>query len=394
MMGSEHSIKLILSDAGVIFQKELKNLLKDRRALFSILILPLLLVPILFIGMDFVAGIQQEEAEANIYRVELQHINDPQFSEILNEHISITEQYAPEQTPELIIAFPEQYTPGDHAQVDIFYDSSSQKMIFAASQVEQAIRGYNDMLAEQRLQQVGMQLQDLKMLNSNRIDTAPEQARGAGMIIGLIPFYILIYVFAGSMSVGMDATAGEKERGSIAVILVNQVSRSSIALGKILYVLSVGTASSLMTFFGIVIAFSSSGSMFGGSISITSFPLSTILSMLLIILVTSMLAASIIVLLGSLARTVKEASSYVMPIYILVMVMGVMTMNLDSPGPVLSSIIPLASTVFVLKSALIGEGTLLQMLLFLLVDSLCIFFLLYATARVYNSEKILEGPAS
>jgi sodium transport system permease protein len=392
MSRSSTCLGLIISDAGVIFQKEMKNLLKDRRALFSILILPLLLVPALFIGMDFVAGMQQEDAENTTYRVVVEHMDNQDFMDVLSEYISYTRP-GETQTADVVITFPESFAPGDTATVSVAFDSSSQKLQFAAARVEQALSAYNDRIAQSRLEQVGMDLQDLRMIETRRIDTAPEQARGAGMVIGLIPFYILIYVFAGSMSVGMDTTAGEKERGSVAVILVNQVSRSSIALGKILYVLTVGMASSLMTFFGFIIAFSSADSLFGGSISLFSFSFATIISMLVIILLTSMLAASIIVLLGSLARTVKEASSYVMPIYIIVVIMGVMTMNLDSPGVVLSSIIPLANTVFVLKAVLIGEAVYLQLLLFILTNLICILTLLYATARVYNSEKILEGPA-
>jgi sodium transport system permease protein len=392
MSRSSSFLGLIISDAGVIFQKEVKNLLKDKRALFSILILPLLLVPALFIGMDFAAGMQQDDAENTTYLVAVENIEDPEFMDILSEHISYTQPDA-DGTADVVISFPQGFTPGDDATVSVAFDSSSQKMQFAAARVEQSLSAYNDILAQHQLEQVGMDLSDLRMIETRRIDTAPEQAQGAGMIIGLIPFYILIYVFAGSMSVGLDTTAGEKERGSVAVILVNQVSRSSIALGKILYVLTVGTASSLMTFFGIIIAFSSADSLFGGSISLFSFSFSAIISMLVIILLTSMLAASIIVLLGSLARTVKEASSYVMPIYIIVMIMGVMTMNLDAPGTVLSSIIPLANTVFVLKAVLIGESVFMQMMLFILTNLICILILLYATARIYNSEKILEGPA-
>lgn len=392
MSRSSSFLGLIISDAGIIFQKEVKNLLKDKRALFSILILPLLLVPALFIGMDFVAGMQQDDAENTTYLIAVENIEDPEFMDVLSEHISYTQPDAAGNA-DVVISFPPGFTPGDDATVSVAFDSSSQKLQFAAARVEQSLSAYNDILAQRQLEQVGMDLRDLRTIETRRIDTAPKQAQGAGMIIGLIPFYILIYVFAGSMSVGMDTTAGEKERGSVAVILVNQVSRSSIALGKILYVLTVGTASSLMTFFGIIIAFSSADSLFGGSISLFSFSFATIINMLVIILLTSMLAASIIVLLGSLARTVKEASSYVMPIYIIVMIMGVMTMNLDSPGTVLSSIIPLANTVFVLKAVLIGESVFMQMVLFILTNLICILILLYATARIYNSEKILEGPA-
>jgi sodium transport system permease protein len=91
-------------------------------------------------------------------------------------------------------------------------------------------------------------------LTVNWVDTAPEEAQGVGFLSAMLPYLVLIYVFAGAMNIGLDATAGEKERGSLASVLVNQVSRTSIALGKIMYVVSAGLINSLSSFAGILVA--------------------------------------------------------------------------------------------------------------------------------------------
>jgi len=66
----------------------------------------------------------------------------------------------------------------------------------------------------------------------------------------MVPYMLLIYIFAGAMGIGMDTTSGEKERGGLAALLVNQVSRTSIAIGKILYVIVTGLLNSVSTFGG------------------------------------------------------------------------------------------------------------------------------------------------
>jgi len=103
-----------------------------------------------------------------------------------------------------------------------------------------------------------------------------------GSVIGkiisiLLPFFIIIYLFVNSMKVGLDTVAGEKERGTLAVTLVNQVSRLSIVIGKMMSVMIaaiVGAASSVI---GLIIGSKYFMGMFGASgAAISSYSMSTL----------------------------------------------------------------------------------------------------------------------
>lgn len=378
----------MMKDTIIIFKKELKNILKDKRTLISTLVIPLFLLPAIFLGIDFMDRRQTKEAVETIYELKVLNNPDPMLLQVLDAMLGFVLVNDPGPDT-LVVEFPEAYQPGEQGNVKVYFSSTSQKSQYARSMIVNAIEAYQKLLANERLSVYGFDLDDLYPLQVSSIDTAPEQAQGAGFLAMMVPYMILIYVFAGSMGVGIDTTAGEKERGSLAIILVNQVSRSSLSLGKIFYVVTVSTFSSLATFLGLVIAFMISGNLLGVSQSVTAISPVSILILLFTLLITSTLASSIIVFLGSLAKTVKEATSYVMPIYILVVLVGVLSMSMDSSSTIRLFLIPFVNSVFMMKGAIIGEFFWAQVFVMATVNLLSIFFLLFGVTKLYNSERIL-----
>jgi sodium transport system permease protein len=194
------------------------------------------------------------------------------------------------------------------------------------------------------------------------------------------------------MAMGLDTTAGEKERGGLAALLVNQVSRTSIALGKIFFVVTSGLINSTSSFLGLLIAFRLNRAFFGASIfsgTMALTPLS-ISALLLVLFVGSGVAASIIVLLGSLARNMKEGAGYVTPVYIVVIVLGVATISMDAVSSISVYLIPLVNIVFCLKGIILSQIQLVQLLLTVGVNALLISVIALITSRLYNSERILN----
>ncbi|MDO7977219.1 ABC transporter permease subunit [Oceanotoga teriensis] len=203
---------------------------------------------------------------------------------------------------------------------------------------------------------------------------------------------ILIYVFSGAMSIALDTTAGEKERGSLASLLVNQVSRTSIAMGKVMYVVFSGLLNAISSFAGLVLAFSLNSLLFGsgemGSIQI--FSLSNIIALLVSLLALAGIAASLFVYLGSLAKNLQQASGYISPIYILVIVAGVVTMQMDTTKNLVIYFIPVINSIFSLKDILLNQMSILSFSISIIVNVGFISLLIYATSKLFNTEKILN----
>lgn len=380
------------SDAWIILHKELLNLFKDRRTLFTTFLLPLVVLPIIFIGMGTVLQSMEQDAMDSTYRIGVSGNNDPVFRYLLSSHLSW--ERADVQEAELSIMFPPEYAPGTAVQVIVSYDSSSRKLQYAAGMITQALVEYELELAQRLLSLHGLSHQDLHTISVVMNDTASEAARSGGSALAmLMPYFLVIFLFAGSMNAGLDTTSGEKERGGLAILLVNQVSRTSIAWGKILYVSVVALCSASATFLGLLISVSLPGGMnaltgsSGNAVTIGSDALAVIVAALLS---TALLCATLVTLIGCVARTVKEGSSYVMPLYMLVVLVGVTTMYMDPSKNTLLFLVPIVNTIFLMKESFLGMHQAPHLLL--TIGSNLIFASAGAmlVSRLFNSERILQ----
>ena len=393
----------MLRDALIIFKKELKNAFKDRRTIFSNYVLPFLLMPGLFLAITFFQNMMMEERQEQVYEVGIINAPDSEFQQILSRQLRFTEPNPELPRPEpgtspsalgtqaMWVVFPDGYERGEQAEVSVYASSTSTDQSFAAEIIRRSLSEYEQRISDQTLAEAGLSRSDIETFSINARDTAPEESQGANFLAIFLPYVIIIYLFAGSMSMGIDTTAGEKERGSLSSLLVNQVSRSSIALGKIGFVVTSSLLNSVASFAGLIIAFSLSSGFFGGgpfagTIALT--PLSVV-NLLLVLLTGSGLAATIIVLLGSAAGSLKEAQGYIGPVYILVIVVGVVTMNMDPSQSIGFYLVPVLNVIFSLKAIILSQASLAALLLTLASNVAFISLLTWATSRLYNTERIL-----
>ncbi len=393
----------MLKDARIIFRKEMRNAFKDKRTIFSNYVLPFLLMPALFLAITFFQNMLQEERQEQVYEVGIVNAQGTAFTQILSQQLRFTEPDASLARPQpgtepselsgnaLWVVFPEGYQRGDQSQVSIYANSTSTDQSYASEVIRRALQTYEQQISSDRLAEVGLSQADLNTITISARDTAPEESQGANFLAIFLPYVIIIYLFAGSMSMGIDTTAGEKERGSLSSLLVNQVSRSSIALGKIGFVVASSLLNSIASFAGLLIAFSISAGLFGsgafaGTIALT--PLSVV-NLLLVLLTGSGLAATLLVLLGSFAGSLKEAQGYIGPVYILVIVIGVVTMNMDPSQSLGLYLVPVLNVIFSLKAIILSQATVSALLLTLGSNIVFISVLTYLTSRLYNSERIL-----
>jgi len=395
----------VFRDALIIFRKELKNVFKDPRTVFAVLLLPMLIMPVIFLVMNAVSQSQAKTYENTVYSLKVTNLPDERFLKILEGLISfeivdeLNEETVRDFENSIVVEFPpnsaERIENGERIDALVFYNSTSRGSAYGAQMVQNALASYSSFLLSEKLLEHGLTIEDLNPVNVEKIDVAPEESQGTEILATLIPYLLLIYIFAGAMNIGLDTTAGEKERGSMPVLLVNQVSRSSIATGKILYVMTIAILNSIFTFIGLIIAFKLGGPAFGAeNLNLSSLSVSTLVGLFITLLTMSGLAAALIVLLGSIARNVKEGSGYVMPIYIMAIVLGIATMQMESPDNPLLYLIPLVNSIFVMKDIITVNFVTARFLLMLISNLAYVSIFIYFLTRVFNSERIMDSSGS
>lgn len=226
--------------AGVVFRKEAKDHLRDRRSVFGALLLPLLGPALLVSGVQLHASMREDDDDVELPIVGAAHA--PSLVAALSAAgIKTTPQ---EQASEhdvsegrrlavLLIAedYPERLAQGRPAGLRLVFDSSKPKSASFARQIEMAIAGHAQTLAGLRLIARGVSPSVAQPVRIHPIDVAtPEQI--AAQLLTAIPLMLMLAAVAGGLNIAIDTTAGERERRSLEPLLLNPAPRFGIVLGK------------------------------------------------------------------------------------------------------------------------------------------------------------------
>lgn len=376
----------------VIVKKELRRFFTDKRMLMS-LILPGLLIFVLyslmgtFIGKAFTPSDEYEyaicvENESETLDAYMQAAGYKYKTVTASE--AEAEQLLADKEIDLFISFSDGFDgAGENKNVIIKYNSAKTESAKLYS-VLQAVY----------LQNAIENIDYRYTVNAGveKADLATEQDISKMMMTMFVPFILLIFLVTGSIGVATESIAGEKERGTIATLLVTPVKREYIALGKIIALTITSLFSSLVSFVGLMGSLPKllqTGGEFAVDISV--YGAGAIFGILGIILVSVMMFTMVMSILSTFAKSVKEASQLVMPAMIIVMLAGVTSMiggGKVATNPALY-LIPVYNCAQSLAMIFSGEFYGFCYLLTILSDLAMVVIGVIILAKMFNNEKIM-----
>ena len=287
-----------LQKIGIVYNKELRDILRDRRTLYSMILLPILLYPLLSVGIGALIGSQMEKTRAarqqivilgeehdpalaaslhNLSQVEVLPLDSlhtgllllAQKDSTLNRALidqlfgpqpelvpdSLTNSFFARVIDEKLIravvrippGFAARVTAGDSVALTIVYDKAEVKSDAAYDKLHDWAVAYRDSVVGARLAGHGLDKSVLKPFWIVNANVASSQKMG-GMLLGMMmPYMMLILVIAGGMYPALDMTAGEKERNTLETLLAAPLSRFDIAAGKFLTTFTAGMVSMILS---------------------------------------------------------------------------------------------------------------------------------------------------
>lgn len=397
----------------VILSKELKRVFGDKKMVFSLFILPIILIAGIYGVMFFLTGKQESSINEHVSEVFVQNMPD-NFSELMAEHTDCNINVIP--ADESIDPYKDRLLDGTYDLVVVFPENFYEnfKNADAGSALPDIKTYYNpseDNSNEARARFTGTYLEEYKQLLLNErfgsLDYAmvfsvdadnpdmivQDKDKATGKILGsIIPYLITILIFAGAMGLGVDTIAGEKERGTIANLLISPVKRVDIIMGKIVSLAIVSVLSAavyVISFIGSAVVLSGIGGM-GEMFSELSLNFTTvqIVQFVVLLLGLVLLYVGIIGFVSLLAKNVKEAQTFIMPVYIIVMFAGMITMY---SGEVTSGsyMIPVYNTSVAFKGIFERTITMNQYLTSTIITYAFAGVMVYLMAKAMNSEKIM-----
>lgn len=211
-----------------------------------------------------------------------------------------------------------------------------------------------------------------------------------GMIFSMIaPMLVLMLLFSGCMSVAPESIAGEKERGTLATMLVTPVRRSHIAAGKIIALSAISLLSGICSFLGIILSLPK---LMGaaGNLSVAVYTAGDYLMILGIVLSSVLVMVALVSIVSAFAKSVKEATGMIGPLMILVMILGLSTMfSSGATGSYLWYLIPLYNSARAMNGIFSFLASPVAVLITIAVNLVVAALLAVLLAKMFDSEKIM-----
>lgn len=387
----------------LIFAKELVGTIRDKRTIIAMIIIPLIFYPLLFTGIGYfsrIGSIKSEEATSKIIihgaefapqlvknfqnreKIEILTTKDDPPSKLQNGDIQAVLVIPPD--------FKYKIEQGEPIKLILKYDTTEAKSRIAKQRINQVIEKYTGEMLLQRLSRLDLKKEFLTplILQEENIATA-EKMTGSFLAI-LLPYLIIILIFTGAMHTAVDITAGEKERGTIATLLVSQISRLEIVLGKCFAVMLISFTSMVLGLIGLTLAFLSGASIAGG-VEGVQFGISINIVFLLFLVLFPLvgLASAVLVMVGIFARNIREASSYITPIYMLTIFLGIISISqgIELTGKMF--LVPVLNSSFVFKELLMGKIYWNHIITTFSANMVIAGLALFGATRLFTKEEVL-----
>jgi sodium transport system permease protein len=363
-----------MTQMGLVFRKEMLDILRDRRTLMSMIVVPLVVMPLLIFGMGEMTLLLVEKAKDTKATVMvLGGENAPRLMERLRademiEIVKPTDNYVARiQAKHLraAIEFPEGFESQVEAEasdlrVRIYYHEGDIHSEFAVRNLENVLRSFRDDIVESRLAARDVNKALLEPFDNLSKNVASKEAVSGAGFGGIVPYIIILLTLQGAMYPAIDLTAGEKERGTIETILASPVSRGSLATGKFMTVLVVAIGAALLALISLGIsshyfASSSRGELAASAGMSIALPPKGVLAMLVMIVPVAVMFSGLLLALALMAKSYKEAQSYTSPLIMAAILPAVASML---PGIEMSmklAVIPILNVSLASKSLLAGH---------------------------------------
>ncbi|MFT6343689.1 MAG: sodium transport system permease protein [Paraglaciecola sp.] len=393
----------------LVFKKEIKELIRDRKTLFFMIALPLLIFPLIIGIVGFVSKQAIDKAETQILNYALiggqyapdivQDLQQPKkfnFVEV-SEGADYTAIIRSE-TVDFVLVIPENYSSNvldnGQANVKLYFNDAGLNLVYR--RVNEIVKSQSELFQQRAFIDLGLdeakQSALIEPIVLEKVNTADARENWGEKIGGMLPYVLFLLCLTGAMAPATDIGAGEKERGTLETLLISPIDRNKIVMGKFLTIAFAGTMTALLTVTSMVVwgLVLSQGMAikfvadFMAQIAMHDF----LLIFLMLVPVVAIFAA-VLLSISIYAKSFKEAQSYMGPMSILVVVPIMLALL---PGVELKGVwawVPITNVSLAMKELV--KGTMDYYQLFAIFGSTVIIAGALFAFCVYwfNQEKVL-----
>lgn len=381
----------------IIVKKELLRILTDKRLCFTTIIMPGLMIFIMYALVGNVMSNTYSTLQNSEYTVVINNVPNDIKELLLKNKISFKEKNKPQnyymnkirdKNLDLYIDFDKNFEDNilngtekgvQVPSVSIYYNSQSNSSNTGYMLLSSILNEYKDCIRNVFYVNSGNDLYDLATTKDS-----------TGQFVSMIlPMLLITMLFSICASVAPDSIAGEKERGTMATLLVTPIKREQLAIGKILGLSIIVVLGGISSFIGAMLSlpFLSIGQ---DEIDTSVYSINDYLELFIIVISTVLIMISLTAIVSVLARSIKEASSSMAPLTILVALVGISGMyNQNGSNRLIHYIIPLYNSAQCMNEIFLFNGNINHVIITVLSNLLYTIILVYILSKLFKNEKII-----
>lgn len=382
-----------------IYRKEMLDLVRDRRTMISMVIVPLFVFPLIMMIATRVVGSIEEKAEREAKTMSVGvKVTTPVVRQALQAaELRIVDKEDIRSAVEkkaVVAGVEEAPRAGKSPEMQVFSDNSNPTSSAAADKIRIALNELKEAQIRQKLATLNVPSTVLDPFSIARINVAPPK-KMAGMMWGsMLGYLLLLLMFSGGMYPVIDMTAGEKERRTLEAFLSTPAGRNEIVVGKMLAAMSAILLTAVLTLTSLVVSLRAnrvSGKSAEMREMFSTIPLDThTLALILLTLAPlCVFAAAVMIAIAMFARSFKEGQSYLTPLVMLVifpaLLGGLPTLELT---PALC-LIPIFNASQIIRGILLGDFSKTAFAITLFANLAYGVIALFIAKRRFEDESVL-----
>ncbi|MDE6212416.1 MAG: ABC transporter permease [Lachnospiraceae bacterium] len=398
-----------------LVKKEMMDVFRDKKTVFIMLVIPIILYPLIFIGALQLMTFISSSMEKNDYKIVVAAEDEGRFLRKLEEFRQDGRETAEdeEQSYEITIVDSGSITDYESAlneeeidayvsgrlqdgkmQYDVYYLSSVNNSSYASGLIIDVFDALREDLSKQMIAEEGLDVQAVfEPIVYARQDIASSE-QSIGSIMGsILPFMLVISLLMGTMYPAIDTTAGERERGTLETILTLPVTNRQLIVSKFITVAVIGIASALLNILSMGAITFYMYKMMDMQTDMGSFDLAkfipAILVCILAVFAFSLFISAVAMCVTSFAKSYKEANNYITPLMLVVMFVGYVGFIPNIELTQTMAMVPVANICLLVKNMLLFKVDYAAIAMVLLSNVAYAVIAILFLSKIYDSEAIL-----
>ncbi|GAA0713119.1 ABC transporter permease [Paraclostridium ghonii] len=396
-----------------IFKKEVLDILRDKKTIFMMIILPIILYPIMMVGITQIMSMSMNSMEKENINIAFSQNPDKTLMSVINKtneerkkdsseigqiELKTTNDYKKDLKDGNIDAYIKVSDKNEVSEFKIYIYSSKDSSIMGQEEVEKVLNIYKKELVENKVKESGLDVKStLEPIDYQTVDVAKNEEVAGNLLGRVLPFVLIMGLLVGATYPAIDVMAGEKERGTLETLFTLPITNLELVMGKYLAVSLCAVSSAILNVLSVVITMSfllatqgMASEMGTININYSQMILPGIITLICVCLF-AMVVSAVSMCVCSLAKSFKDAQNYITPITFLVIIPSYISMipTIELDG--FTATIPVVNISLLIKSVLTFNSNISLIALVLVSNLVFVIISVLILSKMFNSEEILFG---